>query len=139
MTDVTIWTDVVALGRRIVREFDLYPAPKQVVFEPLSDHPQRRADGFCHDDTNPPKVEIRLHCVGKRRRPLRRSTIMSTLAHELAHFRCPRHDAEHGELTREIAAWLKAHGQTVSRRMHSQMSETLKGGFRRAWKKPKPR
>lgn len=139
MTDVTIWTDVVAFGREAIRRFELWPAPFQVIFDPLPDQRHRKADGFCHDEKNPPVIEIRLHCVGHRRRPLRRSTIMATLAHELAHLREPRHNAGHGDLVREIATWLRENGQPVSKRIHSTMSEKLDGGFRRAWKKAKPR
>ena len=140
MASATVWHDVVVLGRRAARAFRL-PYVRRLRFEPIPHRPSLRLDGLCW----PVKglVMIRLQRVGRPTQPLRRSTIMATLAHELAHLREPNHDRAHGDLTRLIAAWLRLRGQPVAHRLHSGTGRSRRArgapGFKRAWKKHRQR
>lgn len=105
---------------------------------PEHPHPGRRDDGGCWPNTG--RIVVRLHRVGRPRQPLQVSTVMATLAHELAHLRCSTHDAAHGSLTREIAAWFKAQGFPVAHKLHSNAGGRRdRVSFKRAWKRPQPR
>lgn len=138
MANAVVWTDVVRLGRRAAHHFNL-PYRKRLRFEPLPVRKGSAVDGDC--DVSSGLVRIRVHRIGRPTQALTRSTIMATLAHELAHFAEPNHEAGHGELTRQIAAWLRAQGQPVSHILHdvSNPKARIKRTFRRAWKNPKPR
>lgn len=147
MANATVWTDAVELARRAVSQFEL--TRRRLIFEPMPRGATK--DGICWPAGEPGSsyatIYIRVHRVGKPRQAIQRSTIMAALAHELAHLRHPGHDADHGELTRQIAAWLKEQGEPVSHIIHSGTHRTflprhlvpVKRTFKRAWKRPKPR
>lgn len=139
MASVVTWADVVYLGRRAARHFKLSKLP--VDFEPFSPRSRTRIDGRCH--VKRALIMLRLHRVGKPHQSLGRSTIMATLAHELAHLRDLDHGPQHGNLTREIADWLRTQGQPVSHKLFDGVGRNplkpRKTQFSYAWKRPKPR
>lgn len=152
MASATLWTDVVRLGWKAARRFRL--TRRRIVFEPIMPRPGLAADGGCYrrgpEGSSLPHIYLRIHRVNRPRQALRRSTVMAALAHELAHMRYDVHGAEHGELTREIATWLRAEGQPVAHVLHANTGKSFlpkrlrskrmqSRQFRRAWKKPKPR
>lgn len=152
MPSATLWVDIVRLGRKAARHFKL--TSRRIVFEPIMPRPGLAADGGCHKHgplgSQLPHIYLRVFRVNRPRSPLRRSTIMASLAHELAHLRHDDHLAPHGELTRQIAAWLKEQGQPVGHVLHGNTGKSFlpahlkskkmnKRRFRRAWKRPKPR
>lgn len=141
---VTLWVDVVHLGRRAAQRFRL----RLQRIEAFGPHRARSKDGECHVRLG--IVRLRLHRVGRVHAPLARGTIMSTLAHELAHLRgwdhpSYDHGPQHGELARRIAAWLRKQGQPVWHVLHSGSAivgtppSRWRPAFKRAWKRPKPR
>lgn len=141
---VTLWADVVRLSRAAARRFRL----RLTRVEAYGPHRQRRLDGRCWQRKG--IIQLRVHRVGRVNSALSRGTIMATLAHELAHLNGWRrqgydHGSDHGELTRRIAAWLRAQGQPVWHVLHSGSAivgmprSADRPAFKRAWKRPKPR
>lgn len=132
MADATVWRDAVVLGRKAARVHKL-PRAKHVRFEPLAYHPGTKLDGDCHPQRG--VIRLRLWRINRPRKSLSRAMIFATVAHELAHLRCPNHDEAHGELTRTLARWFREQGQPVAHRLHSSSFEPLKKvRTRRAWK-----
>jgi hypothetical protein len=140
MASAIVWADVVELGRRAAKHFKL-PRAAKLRFEPMRLAKNVRIDGRCWPTLG--VIRLRLHRVGKVRQSLRRSTIMAALAHELAHLPVYDHGAEHGELTRKIADWLREQGQPVAHRLFFGVgrnpAKPMKTRFSYAWKKPRPR
>jgi hypothetical protein len=119
VASATVWAEIHAVSKRICRRFGLrWP----LVFEPLvgtvkcRDYRTQTFGECVRKEGCTPEIRLRVHVAGKPRRALRRSTIFAILAHELAHLhdRSMRHDERHAQLTREIAAWLKAEGYPVA-------------------------
>lgn len=137
MASATCWHDVVVLGRRAARTFKL-PRAKRLRFEPVPYHPGTQRDADCQPASG--LIRLRLWRINRPRKSLSRAMIFASLAHELAHLKCPNHDAAHGELTRELAQWFKVQGQPVAHRIHSSSFQPLtKVRYRKAWKRPRPR
>jgi len=128
--DVLIWVDVVRLGFHAARQFKL-PGIQRLKFEQKPIGSSEFGDYSSRTKT----LRIRLHRLGRVTRLLTRSTIMATLAHELAHMKGLEHNAAHGELTRQIADWLRTQGQPVGHQLHSGRLI----GYRESWKDPRPR
>jgi hypothetical protein len=148
----TIWAEVVRLARRAARRFSLLPDAEKLWIDAYEPHRTREQDGECRTrefDKNLPRgmarIIVRLHRAHRIRTPLAVSTVMGTLAHELAHLKVTGHGADHGELTREIAAWMRTQGVPVTRLLHSASSlvglpaTPRRAMFKRAWKYPRPR
>lgn len=148
MASAVVWADVVALGHRAARAFKL-TRRKRLRFEPMPTNRKTVHDGDCAPYAG--LIRLRLHRIGRPSQPLSRSSIMAALAHELAHLagkdRLGRmgydHGAEHGELTRRIAQWLREQGQPVGHKLHTGVARSRRRKrapkFRRAWKRPKAR
>lgn len=136
--DATVWADVVQLGHRAAKFFKL-PGRKRLRFEPMPKRKGISMDGDCDPATG--ILRLRLQQKNRINRPLSRSTIMASLAHELSHLKEPEHGAACGELTRRIATWLKEQGQPVSHRLHvaSGPRPAIRPKYKKAWKDPRPR
>lgn len=57
---------------------------------------------------------IRTHHLNKPRKPLATSTILRTLAHELAHLRCWDHGKDHREFEEELVAHMRELGYRIA-------------------------
>lgn len=152
MPSATLAADVVMLGRQAARVFRLTRRKLLVmVKEPRAG---TREDGCCWRrgavGSKFPMIELRVHRSHRPRQPLKRSTVMAALAHELAHLKIDAHNAQHGELTRKIAGWLREQGQPVSHVLHSNTGSVFLPAhkksqrarsrtFRRAWQRPAAR
>lgn len=104
MTSITTWAELHRLTDRAARAFGI---TDQILIEPIT-HPKARIFGrtLVAPDA-PARIQLRLHRLG-RRAPLARSTLLDTLAHELAHLLIWEHGAAHQQLTKEIRQWIAA-------------------------------
>lgn len=133
---VTAWAQIHRAGVAAAVHFGLRLRGLRI--EPEYPNRRLRDDGGCWPHTG--RIRLRVHRVGRPHSPLAVSTIMATLAHELAHLRCLTHDAAHGSLTRDIAAWFRAQGLPVAHKLHSNTGgRKRRVTFKRAWKRPQPR
>lgn len=102
MADITLWRDLERLAGATRKKFRL----KQYELQPLT-LMRRGAFGYYSDNG---VILLRVHQLNRPRRPLARSTILHTLAHELAHLRTWRHGRDHATFAREIWDWWKEEG-----------------------------
>lgn len=148
MASAVVWATVVNLGRRAAKKFHLRPHGARLSFEPFRLQRNLTIDGRCWVKRG--LIQIRVHRTGRPTQSLTSSTIMATLAHELAHLPGKGHGSlahgkEHGELSRQIAEWMRSEGAAVSRVLHSGSSNAGMPAspnrplYKRAWKRPKPR
>jgi hypothetical protein len=130
-----IWTDIHAIAARVCRHFGLGKVPR---FEPLPHRNGEALDGRCYPGRTR-LVQLRVHVRHRPRVSLRRSTIMATVVHELAHLREVNHDAAFGAFTREVAEYVRGLGQPVAHKLYGSMSRRMRVTYRRSWKDPRPR
>lgn len=152
MADATVMAAAQQLAQRAAKQFAL--TKRRILVRAKAPVSSMREDGCCWRQ-GPPGIsavviELRLHRANRPRQSLKRSTIMACLAHELAHLKHDNHDAQHGELTRELASYLRSQGQPVSHVLHSNTATAFlpahkkskrarKRRFKRAWKRPAAR
>ena len=115
--NATIWTHLHELADKAARKFQL---PTSIIIEPM---PARyRGDG---DNTRQPGatplIRIRVHRVGRPHQSLKTTTILATLAHELAHLKYWDHGKEQYHLTHEIANFFREEGHEVASKLHAPM------------------
>ncbi|MGH8899427.1 MAG: hypothetical protein ACRDZ4_20975 [Egibacteraceae bacterium] len=111
-----LWTDLYELTVAACRRFGLV----EPILEPMTRRRRCKMDGDCvRGPGRTPVVRLRLHRYHRPRQALARSTIMATLAHELAHLAagCWNHGRAHDAMAQAIAAWLREQGQPVSSRI----------------------
>lgn len=112
--NATIWTDLRALYNQAALVFGL---PPHTLIEPLMKKPGLLCDGMASPARrgSKPCIWLRVHRTHRPRQALKRSTIMATFAHEMAHLlpNCFAHGPEHLAKTKEIAEWLRARGEVV--------------------------
>lgn len=94
MSSILVWREVAVLARRAQKRFGL----RTYTIGPET-HPRARRYGACSEAG---AITLRVHVLGRPSRPLKRSTILRTLAHELAHLREWDHGRAHRALTQEI-------------------------------------
>lgn len=116
MPNATVWTELHDLAARASAKFG---TPKDILFEPLLPRNRAKMDGQSwRYPGGTPMIQLRVHRYHRPRQSLRRSTIMATFAHELAHLGAWGERPEHGPkwrvLVEDIAAWLRGQGQPVS-------------------------
>lgn len=112
-----LWLDLAELLDRAKSRFRL---PAGIRLEPVRRrYTHTRMDGNAH--RYPPRIQLRLHRVNRPRRAVSPSTIMATLAHEIAHFVRGGwdHGPTHRKHTREVAAWIREQGYPVAPRLFS--------------------
>ena len=99
-SSITLWKELDELAHKAATKFGIR---KTFELRPVT-HPRARHFGQC---SRGGVIMLRVHRLGNPRRPLARSTILHTLAHELAHMLKWEHGPKHQERTREILAFLK--------------------------------
>lgn len=99
MADLTRWRDLLVLAKLAERHFGL----RFRGLEPMT-HPRARMYGDCDHRG---AIRLRVHHLHSTGRPLAWSTILRTLAHELAHTHPEgwEHGTRHRELERAILAF----------------------------------
>jgi len=129
--NATIWTDLHELAEKAAKKFKL---PTSIIIEPMPK--PRRGDG---DNTRQPGatplIRIRVHRVGRPRQALKTTTILATLAHELAHLKYWDHGKEQYHLTHEIADFFREEGHEVANKLHAPMwgeSKSLAPGLKKS-------
>ncbi len=119
MASAVIWTDLHELYDKAAPRFRL---PPHTIFKPLLTRWRCKKDGEAYkaERGSKPTVWIRVHRYHRPKEPLKRSTIMATFAHEIAHLApgCWDHGPAHRAKTEEIAAWLREQGQPVGTVLH---------------------
>jgi hypothetical protein len=135
MAGAVIWTDIHVVAHKVCRHFGLGKTP---VFEPLQHRRGEALDGRCWPGRSR-LVQLRVHVRHRPRVSLRRSTIMATVVHELAHLREGDHDAAFGAFAREVAAYVRTLGQPVGHKLYGSMSRRMRVTYRRSWKDARPR
>lgn len=135
MASATIWTDIHLIATKVCRHFGLGKVPR---FEPLQPRNGEALDGRCWPGRSR-LVQLRVHVRHQPRRSLRRSTIMATVVHELAHLRELGHDEAFGAFAREVAEYVRGLGHPVAHKLYGSMSRRMRVSYRRSWKDPRPR
>lgn len=124
MADVTLWRDICVLAKRAEREFGL----PSCFIVPFLGNGRMDGDCFCAPGSgNRRFIRLRVHRVRMHRKgvwkprnaPVSRSTILSSLAHELAHLKVLEHGPEHRALTRSIAEWIEEQGHAVAPKLYA--------------------
>jgi hypothetical protein len=110
MPSVVLWTELDELAVKAAKLFGFRPP----ILVPTHRRYRCKRDGFATNGRQP-VIELRVHRYHRPRQALKRSAIMATFAHELAHLApgCWEHGAAHCAKTREIATWLIEQGQPV--------------------------
>ena len=100
MSSILLWKELDELAHKAATKFGIR---KTFELRPVT-HPRARHFGQCSRNG---VIWLRVHRLGNPKRSLARSTILHTLAHELAHMVKWVHGTKHKELTREILDYLK--------------------------------
>jgi hypothetical protein len=100
MASILLWPELVGIANEARVEFRL----PRFTLEPLT-HTRARFFGDCDLNNYPRRIRLRVHRMDGRR-PLSRTTIIGTLAHELAHLKHPGHDRAWRNLNHSILNWI---------------------------------
>lgn len=119
-TSVVLWKEVYEIAELVGKQFNLryhsiVPETRKRVRFYGECRPCNRCWGserFSDANCKQKNISIRIHQLNSNR-PLARSTIVDTLAHELAHLRVWAHNAEHTALTAEIKEFIVQAGYKV--------------------------
>lgn len=107
-----LWIDLVELLDRAKSRFKLREG---IRLEPVRRrYTHTTMDGKAH--RYPPRIQLRLNRYRRPSQALKPSTVMATLAHEIAHFVKGGwdHGPEHRRITREVAQWIRGQGYDVA-------------------------
>jgi hypothetical protein len=126
MADATVWHDIHVIAQKVAKRFGL---KNNLRFEPIPASTGARRDGDCTKgsySTQEGLIRIRVHRIKKgedgtwkkARGSVKRSTILASLAHELAHLRLYEHGPEFRAFTLEIADYIRSLGEPVSNKLH---------------------
>jgi hypothetical protein len=110
--DVTLWTTLTEIVEAAKARWGI---DSRTVLVPFTRKGcRRRRLGEAH--LRPPMIKLRLHRYHRPKVALAATTIMSTLAHEIAHLckGCYEHGPAHRAKSREVAAWMREMGYPVA-------------------------
>ena len=121
MSSVILWKDVYELASLVCNNFGLrYGRILPEIRKQAKHYGECRPCNKCQkaehiDERNCSEKDlyIRIHQLNKPRKPLAVSTILRTLAHELAHLREWNHGKDHRRFEREIISFMKERGYKV--------------------------
>jgi hypothetical protein len=102
---IILWKEIHEIANKVCKHFRL----KYNAILPET-RKQVRFYGECVQTPKGKNIYIRIHQLGRPRRPLAASTILDTLAHELAHLRHWGHDKKHKELHKQILVFIRELG-----------------------------
>ena len=116
-----LWRDIVEIADKVCVKYDLtYGSIKPCTNRRYRHYGEAGACPRCAkskriDDANCKEkvIRIRIHQLNRPNRPLKTTTILDTLAHELAHLRNWNHGEAHREFQAEIIDFIKSLGYTV--------------------------
>jgi hypothetical protein len=118
---VVLWKDVHEISHKVCKYYGLRYAKILPETRKLAKHYGEcqacekcvRAEHINNRNCNEKSLHIRVHQLNKPRVPLATSTILRTLAHELAHLREWDHGRAHRSFEKEIVEYIKELGYDV--------------------------
>ena len=121
MASILLWRDIYQIADKVALEFNLpygtiVPETRKKAWwfgEAFSCEKCRRKGIEYEASCKSKIIYIRTHCLNKPHKPLSPSTILRTLAHELAHIREWTHGPQHTKLEKEIVLFIKQLGYEV--------------------------
>ena len=120
-SSVVLWRDIYQIAEKVCAHFNLR-------FGKILPETRKQARCYgetysCERCTNNPNIDsrnctekilrIRLHQLSGKRKPLSSSTIIRTLAHELAHLREWDHGSAHKKFENEILLYIRKMGYKI--------------------------
>lgn len=105
---VILWKELHEIADKVCKHFGL----KYNALLPET-RKQVRFYGECVQTSKGKNIYIRIHQLGKPKRPLASSTILNTLAHELAHLKYWEHGQKHRDFEGEILDFIRELGYGV--------------------------
>jgi len=121
MSSVIMWKDVYELASSACKHFDLsfgkiLPETRKLAKHYGECRPCDKCQNAEHIDERNCREKvlyIRIHQLNKPRHPLAFSTILRTLAHELAHLKYWTHGKEHRQFERDIINFMRDQGFAI--------------------------
>lgn len=104
---IILWKEIHEIANKTCKHFGL--KYNSIVPETRK---QVRFYGECVPTSKGKDIYIRINQLGQPKRPLAASTILKTLAHELAHLRHWNHGNQHKEFEKEIMEFIRELGYT---------------------------
>jgi hypothetical protein len=120
---IILWRDIVDIAQKVCRKYNLkygqiLPCTSKTYrsFGETAPCP-RCCNSLVFDGANCKEkiIKIRIHQLNRVNRPLKTSTILNTLAHELAHLKYWDHGREHLNFTKEIVQYIADLGYEVAK------------------------
>lgn len=121
MDTILLWRDLFHIANKVCRKFKLTygkiePATRLQYHHygtceacPRCVNGKKISTANCREKI----IRIRLHQVHRKNRPLKLSTIVDTLAHEMAHLAYWDHSLEHHEFQKRILDYIQSIGYNV--------------------------
>lgn len=120
-TSIMLWKDIHEIADKVCKYYGLRYSKILPETRKLAKHyGECRACDKCvkaehieNKNCNEKVLFIRIHQLNKTRRPLATSTILRTLAHELAHLREWEHGKAHRKFEKEITTFIRELGYEI--------------------------
>ena len=114
MNGVTLWVTLTEIMEAAKARWGI---SQDTVLLPFTRGRRTKIDGRAQK--YPASIKLRLHRFHRPNQALAPSTVMATLAHEIAHLTkgCWDHGPAHRAKTREVAEWIRGLGYPVSTRL----------------------
>jgi len=114
-SSIVLWKDIHEIAQAVCRYYNLsygriVPETRKQARHYGECRPCEKCFNSEHIDEvncNEKILYIRIHHLNDPRKALATSTILHTLAHELAHLKCWKHGSEHRAFEREIVEFIK--------------------------------
>lgn len=122
MATLLLWRDIIEISDKVCRKYGLsygqiLPSTSKRQYglfgEATACDRCYNSKIFKEENCNEKIIKIRIHQYGRPNRPLKTSTILNTLAHELAHLKYWNHGEQHTEFTKEIIDYMESLGYDV--------------------------
>lgn len=118
---ILLWRDIIEVSNKVCRKFDLtYGKIEPCTSRRYHDFGEAAACDRCYNSEHiniahckEKIIKIRIHQLNRPNAPLKTSTILHTLAHELAHLRQWEHGKAHRAFTKEIIQFMQELGYDV--------------------------
>jgi len=120
---IIIWRDIIEISQKVCRKYNLqYGQILPCTSKRYRDYGEASPCDRCYnskkikeENCNEKVIKIRIHQLNRPNRPLHTSTILHTLAHELAHLNHWEHGKKHREFMKEVIDYIDSLGYDVSK------------------------